>query len=334
MNYGPLIFLAAFFALATSWFGLVLTPQMQVGQSQQTNTMGVATTYPVTRPGQARQGLDVYRANGCAACHSQQVGQNGTLCDVMLTEAGTNQEALVQALIRVDPGLSPGLVDAKAWLAGLPRPVLQGVSKDVAETAVKTVSVGGAKAQLWVLPQGPDIARGWGKRRTVAEDFLYDSPVMLGSQRIGPDLANVGARRPDAQWHLAHLYAPRIEVKNSTMAPYRFLFDKKKIGSAPSPDALVLPPELAPAAGFEIIPKPEARALVAYLVSLRADAPLYVTPMTVPSAPPTTNAPAGPTNAPAVTTRRVVPWTKEELLIPEVSANSKAATAAAIPPPK
>ena len=48
MNYGPLIFLAAFFALASSWFGLVLTPQMQVGQMQQTNTMVVAMTYPVS----------------------------------------------------------------------------------------------------------------------------------------------------------------------------------------------------------------------------------------------------------------------------------------------
>ena len=207
MNYGPLIFLAAFFALATSWFGLVLTPQMQVGQSQQTNTMGVATTYPVTRPGQARQGLDVYRANGCAACHSQQIGQNGTLCDVVLAEAGTNQSALIDALLKLkpltaekptgQPSVVPGLRNppvavrewdadrAKQFISKLPQAVLQSVSKDAAEVAIKALSVGGAKAQLWVVPQGPDIVRGWGKRRTVAEDFLYDNPVMLGSQRIG-----------------------------------------------------------------------------------------------------------------------------------------------------
>jgi hypothetical protein len=94
------------------------------------------------------------------------------------------------------------------------------------------------------------------------------------------------------------LYAPRIEVKNSTMAPYRFLFTKKRIGTVPSPDALTLPSELAPQAGFEIVPKPEARALAAYLVSLRADAALFVTPMTAPSAPATTNAPAATTNSP------------------------------------
>ena len=332
MNYGPLIFLAAFFALSSSWFGLVLTPQMQVGQGQQTNTMGVATSYPVNRPGVARQGLDVYRANGCAACHSQEIGQTGTLCDVMLTEGGTNQEALVQALVRVNPGLGSGMRDVKVWLAGLPKPVLQGVSKEEAEAMVKAVSVGGAKAQLWVMPQGPDIARGWGRRRTVAEDFLYDSPVMLGSQRVGPDLANVGARRPDIHWQLVHLYEPRFEVKNSTMAPYRFLFEKRKKGKTPSPDALAPLGDFVPPEGYEIIPKPKALALAAYLASLRADAPLFVTPMTAPSAPPAqtqTNAPSA-VATPPVAKIKSGPWTKEELLaIPEVSTTSKAPHTAA-----
>src|SRR5438552_2605194 len=106
MNYGPLIFLAAFLALAGSWFGLVLTPQMQVGQLQQTNTMGVPMTYPLARPGAARQGLEVYRANGCAYCHSQQVRQSGTVCDVILQEPGTNQPALMAALLNLTPAFN------------------------------------------------------------------------------------------------------------------------------------------------------------------------------------------------------------------------------------
>ena len=95
MNYGPLIFLAAFFAVAGSWSGFVLTPQLQVGQLQQTNTLSGGATYPVPRPGLAQQGLQVYRANGCASCHSQQVRQSGTVCDVVLNEAGTNQPAMI-----------------------------------------------------------------------------------------------------------------------------------------------------------------------------------------------------------------------------------------------
>ena len=99
----------------------------------------------------------------------------------------------------------------------------------------------GAKAQVWIVPVGPDLARGWGRRRTVAEDFLFDSSGDAGPQRVGPDLANVGLRLPDANWHLRHLYAPRLHEKGSTMPPYRFLFEKRRIGRSPSPEALVLP---------------------------------------------------------------------------------------------
>lgn len=279
MNYGPLIFLAAFFGLSASWLGLVLTPQMQVGQLQQTNSAPAGATYPLSRPGLAREGLDVYRANGCAYCHSQQVGQTATACNVELTEVGTNQPALLTALTQVKPGLSDA--QAKDLLNSLPKTILQGVTKEVADAAAKALVAAGAKAQTWVVPEGPDIARGWGKRRTVARDFLFDYPVMLGSQRVGPDLANVGARYPDLNWHLIHLYAPRLVVKDSPMPPYRYLFEKRRIEQARSPEALVLPPGLAPTPGFEIVPRREARALAAYLVSLRADAPLFEAPFTV-----------------------------------------------------
>lgn len=294
MNYGPLLFLAAFLALSGSWFGFVLTPYVQFGQMQQTNTVPAGAAYPVARPGLAHQGLEVYRANGCASCHSQQISQTGTRCNLVLAEAGTNASLLVAALEKVRPGFSEA--EAKLFLGGLPKPVLQGVTKDQADAAAKELSVGGAKPEVWIVPVGPDIARGWGKRRTVAEDFLFDSPVMLGSQRIGPDLANVGERLPDANWQLRHLYAPRSEVKDSTMPAYRFLFEKRKIEQAASPDALALMGDLTVEPGYEIVPKPQAKALVAYLSSLRMDAPLFVAPLSV-AAPPSTNASAAGTNA-------------------------------------
>jgi hypothetical protein len=58
------------------------------------------------------------------------------------------------------------------------------------------------------------------------------------------------------------------------------LFTVQKIGATPSPDALDLPKNFAPADGYEVVPKPEAKELVAYLLSLRADAPLYEAPFT------------------------------------------------------
>jgi mono/diheme cytochrome c family protein len=65
------------------------------------------------------------------------------------------------------------------------------------------------------------------------------------------------------------------------MPPYRYLFEVRKIGRKPSPDALMLPPELA-VAGCEIVPTPEAKELAAYLLSLRVDTPLPDAPVTPP----------------------------------------------------
>lgn len=300
MRYGPLVFLSAFFAMAASWFGFVLMPRVQVGFLQQTNTIPAGATYPLGRSGLAREGLDVYRANGCAACHTEQIGQTAIVCDVILEKAGTNQAALLNALRQVRTNLTEA--QATSLLDQLPQTVLQGLSKERADEDAKTLSVAGTKATTWIVPVGPDIARGWGKRRTVAEDFLFDYPVMLGSERIGPDLANVGVRQPDPNWHLYHLYAPELRVPGSAMPPFRFLFEKRRIERGPSPDALVqLPSNLAPPAGYEIVPRTEAKALVAYLTSLQSDAPLFVAPLSVAAAP-ETNAPAGTesaTNSPA-----------------------------------
>ena len=139
MNYGPLIFLAAFFALASSWCGFVLTPQLQIGRLQQTNTLGTAsTTYPVARPGLARQGLEVYRANGCAYCHSQQVGQTGTVLEIALTEAGTNQAATIAALLSLanaSRDQSAALIAAAAFEAGR----VEFCSRDASKRAAESV---------------------------------------------------------------------------------------------------------------------------------------------------------------------------------------------------
>ena len=291
MNYGPLVFLAAFAALAASWFGFVLTPHLQIGHLQQTNTVPSGVSYPVARSGLAQQGLQVYRANGCAYCHSQQVAQTGTLFDLVLTNPGTNQASTVAAIQSINPRLSqPEVLEI---IGKVPVHLLTMVSKSTAEAAAKTVNATGANAVPWIVPIGPDIQRGWGSRRTVAEDFLFDYPVLPGNQRIGPDLSNVGVRQPDPGWHLRHLYAPASVVPGSTMPPYPFLFEKKKVGRVPSPSALPLSGIATVEDGYEVIPKPEALALAEYLVSLQAYAPLFNAPLSVaagkPASPTETN---------------------------------------------
>ena len=61
-----------------------------------------------------------------------------------------------------------------AILEGLPKAFLRSSTREAANAAIKTLNATSAKAQLWIVPVGPDLARGWGKRRSVAEDYLFD----------------------------------------------------------------------------------------------------------------------------------------------------------------
>jgi cytochrome c oxidase cbb3-type subunit 2 len=155
-----------------------------------------------------------------------------------------------------------------------------GLTRDEADAVSDRITAAGGSVETHIVPVGRDIVRGWGLRRSVAEDFLYDYPVQLGSLRAGPDLANVGLRDPDLNWQLVHLYVPRSLVPNSAMPPFRYLFTPRKLSGTPSPDALQFPKGFMPPAGFEVVPKPEAKQLAAYLLSLRAEAPLYEAPFT------------------------------------------------------
>jgi len=296
MKYGPLVFLAAFLALSASWYGFILTPQIQIGRPmQETNSIAKAELYPNDRPGNARQGLEVYRANGCAYCHSQQVHQDGTLVNVFLTDAGKNTGAVADVLNDIFPdqhfnGPSVG--------ANLPRALKNGMNIDDARVIADRLKKAGANTQLRLAAQGTDIQRGWGTRRTVAQDFAADATAMPGSLRVGPDLANVGERRRDLNWQFAHLYSPGKVTKGSPMPAYPFLFEKKKIenGKTASSDALQPVGDFAPEAGYEIVPTTQGKALAAYLASLSAETPLYEAPVTPPPA--ATNAPVA-ANSPA-----------------------------------
>jgi cytochrome c oxidase cbb3-type subunit 2 len=213
MNKGPVIFLGLFFIMAWSFYGIIGKNFQELGR-QDPVRLDTGEAYPGGRPGLAAAGQDVYRANGCASCHTMQVRMKGF---------------------------------------------------------------------------GRDIERGWGARNTVLQDFVYDQHVFLGQTRIGPDLASVGARLPDRTYHLLHLYNPRTVVPDSMMPQYPYLFIKKRIKGQRSPEALPLPPKFQEE-GYEVIPTAEAKALVEYLVSLRANTFIFEAPQLPP--PPPATAPA------------------------------------------
>jgi cytochrome c oxidase cbb3-type subunit 2 len=132
--------------------------------------------------------------------------------------------------------------------------------------------------------QGSDLARGWGARRTVPRDYIYDRPVFLGTMRTGPDLANIGARQrgeAGAKWLHLHFYWPQAMSPGSIMPNFRFLYRMQKIVGNGSKDALHFPetgPQPYIPDGYEIVPTEEAKALVAYLQELNHNYPLPEAP--------------------------------------------------------
>jgi cytochrome c oxidase cbb3-type subunit 2 len=218
MNIAPFIFIGLLATFSMSWFGYVYRPNAELSRQEPFKDPITAAVYPVGRSGQANQGAEVYRAQGCAACHTQQV-----------------------------------------------RPA----------------------------DEGNDIRRGFGTRRTVAEDYMLDRPPQLGWIRLGPDLANFGLRKTtnDVAWIYKHLLAPKSIVEKSTMPPYPYLFEKVAADSN-RPGAISIPSEPK----FQFFPKDEAKQLAVYLLSLRNEGSVFEAPMKPPSS--STNAPAA-TNAPA-----------------------------------
>ncbi len=108
--------------------------------------------------------------------------------------------------------------------------------------------------------------RVWG-RPSARGDYAYATPQLLGTERTGPDLTNIGARQPSDVWHLIHLYQPRALVHGSIMPAYPWLFvEKDRLESG---DVTVgVPAGYAPA-GKSVVASQSALDLVAYLKSLK-----------------------------------------------------------------
>ena len=60
-------------------------------------------------------------------------------------------------------------------------------------------------------------------------DYVFDNPMILGSERTGPDLSYVGRKRGEA-WEIAHLKDPRAFSPISIMPKFDFLSDEQTEG--------------------------------------------------------------------------------------------------------
>ena len=134
-------------------------------------------------------------------------------------------------------------------------------------------------------------------------DFAYQTPELLGSERTGPDLTNVGVRQPSTVWQYIHLYNPRAVVPESIMPSFPWLFDIVDTDDAPAGVAPVPLPAAYASAHGKVVPSQKAQALVAYLLSLKqpklAGAPHMASAgggamtMAAPAAPAAAPAPSG-----------------------------------------
>ena len=93
------------------------------------------------------------------------------------------------------------------------------------------------------------------------------APAVLGSERTGPDLSNVGARQASEVWQYMHLYNPRSVVQGSIMPAFPWLFDVKAVAGE-GESVVPLPASHAPTGGV-VVPNARGRALVAYLLARR-----------------------------------------------------------------
>lgn len=59
-----------------------------------------------------------------------------------------------------------------------------------------------------------------------AGDYINETPHVLGTERTGPDLSNIGGKYPDA-WHWTHHVNPRVVKPGSIMPSFSYLTDQE-----------------------------------------------------------------------------------------------------------
>jgi cytochrome c oxidase cbb3-type subunit 2 len=104
---------------------------------------------------------------------------------------------------------------------------LPGIAKQGAEEYISLGCISCHTQQVRLTESGFDVERKWGKRPSVARDYILQDNVLLGNTRIGPDLANVGLRGFTDEWLHRHLFDPQATVPGSICPPSPFLFEVK-----------------------------------------------------------------------------------------------------------
>jgi cytochrome c oxidase cbb3-type subunit II len=121
-----------------------------------------------------------------------------------------------------------------------------------------------------------DMDKMWGKRPGIAADyagskrisFWINSANLMGTERTGPDLVNVGNRQSSKDWNLLHLFNPRSVQESSIMPAFPWMFEIKD--KADAGDVIVnVPAEFLDGQKGVVVARQDALNLVAYIQSLK-----------------------------------------------------------------
>lgn len=119
----------------------------------------------------------------------------------------------------------------------------------------------------------PSIAADYARNRRL--NFFQNTATLMGTERTGPDLTNIGLRQPSEDWQYAHLYNPRSVVPQSVMPAYPWLFEYKE-NLGPNDKEVNIPKEFRKS-NLKLVPTHKARDLVAYLLYLKqSDLPVSI----------------------------------------------------------
>jgi cytochrome c oxidase cbb3-type subunit II len=125
-----------------------------------------------------------------------------------------------------------------------------------------------------------EMDKVFGSRPGMAADYANisrtsiwaNTATLMGTERTGPDLTNVGFRQPSKDWNLMHLFNPRSVVAQSIMPSYEWLFEIKE---TPSKNDVVvsMPTSFLNGKIGKVVATKKALQLLAYIQSLK-QAPL------------------------------------------------------------
>ena len=121
-----------------------------------------------------------------------------------------------------------------------------------------------------------DMDKVFGARPGMASDYAnmhrmnvwVNTATLMGTERTGPDLTNVGNRQPSKEWHLMHLFNPRSVVSQSIMPGYKWLFEIKE-KPAINDVVVSMPQQFLNGRKGKVVATKKALQLLAYIQSLK-----------------------------------------------------------------